>query len=85
MNKEKVDEILKKVTIEWEKKGKVDKNFFHQFKIMLEKCPDEDGLKRVVSMETGKVYLVPYEYIILNGLKGDELNKFEVEENGRNK
>ena len=91
MNKIKVNEILEKVQEEWTKrlkngyytnvpkKANVDKSFLETLRKMLKKCPDEDGFKRVMSVETGKTHLVPYTDIILNGLKGTELHKYTIE------
>jgi len=91
MKKETVDKILKKVIAEWReriKKGtydnisksaKIDKTFLESIRRMLVKCPDDDGKKRVESMETGKTHLVPYEQIILYGLKGTDLYKYPLE------
>lgn len=91
MNRKKVNEILKIVQKEWIKRLKngyyrnvpeksvIDKSFLESLRKMLLKCPDEDGNKRVVHVETGKTHLVPYKYIILDGLNGKDIHKFPEE------
>lgn len=37
---------------------------------------DGDGKKRVVKMETGETFLVPIDDIILNGLRGQDLDRY---------
>lgn len=84
MNNKKVDEIMKKLIAGWNKRlpkgAKLQKEFLKGIKEFLKLCPDEDGKKRVTDLSTGKTHLVPYEDIILNGLKGKDLNKYPVEE-----
>jgi hypothetical protein len=83
MNKEKADEIMKKIQNHWNRTAppnvKVSEEQLLMIRVMLNSCPDEDGLKRVTSMETGKTHLVPYEDIILFGLRGDNLDKYPIE------
>lgn len=82
MKEEKVQEIMKKVMNTWEKRHKAGK--FNMVVVeatykALRLSPHDDGLMRVVSMETKKTHLVPYEEVILNGLKGTELENFPEE------
>ena len=82
MNKEKANEIYNNLVKEWKKRHpekKLDVQFLAGIRRMLEHCPDEDGLKRVTDMETGKTHLVPYEDMILNGLNGSEVSKYPEE------
>ena len=79
MEQETAEKIYKEIETEWIKrhdKEKLDPEKLRAIKKMLEVIPDEDGNKRVTSMETGKTHLVPIKEIILNGLKGNELNKY---------
>jgi hypothetical protein len=70
---------MKKVTEEWSKRGTLDKTFLDFFRKFLSDCPDNDGLKRVTYLPTGKTYLVPYEDLILYGLKGNEVTRYPEE------
>jgi hypothetical protein len=82
MNKKKADEIFNKVKAEWIKRHEevnLDPEKLKQLKMVLKHCPDEDGLKRV-SVIGGKTHLVPYEEIILNGLKGTDVEKYPLAE-----
>jgi len=79
MKKTKANQIYKKILDFWiNRYGKenLDREKLKALRKMLNLMPDEDGMKRVTNMETGKTYLVPIEDIILNGLKGEELTKY---------
>ena len=54
----------------------LSEEFLKGIRDFLKLCPDQDGFKRVVSIETGKTHLVPYEEIMLKGLKGSELGEY---------
>ena len=82
MNQEAADKIMDKIEKEWAVRyeGYDLSHNLNMLRLMLLSCPDEDGFKRVTLIENGKTYLVPYEDIILNGLKGDEIaSKYEEE------
>lgn len=82
MKEEKVQEIMKKVMNVWEqrhKTGKFNMAVVEATYQSLRLSPHDDGLMRVISMETKKTHLVPYEIVILNGLKGTELENFPEE------
>lgn len=82
MNEKKAKEIMDKCKKYWEEQHpgqKVSEEFLSAHEDFLKECPDEDGLKRVHCIETNKVHLVPYEEIMLHGLKGADLSKFPVE------
>ena len=93
MKRKKVEEIIKKIEKVWTDRLKsgyyenikpatrVDKSFLESIRKMLLQCPDDDGYKRVADMSTGLTHLVPYEMIILDGLKGTELHKFPLDNN----
>jgi hypothetical protein len=83
ISKERADEVWDKVMKAWQAKadgGKLDEKFLKQMKEFVYSLPDEDGMKRVTAMETGKTHLVPVEDIILKGLRGDMLGKYETVE-----
>lgn len=87
ISKKKADAIFAKVRTEWVKRfgeKKLNKKTLELVNELIRTLPDEDGLKRVENLETGKVHLVPVEDIILNGLKGDDLYKYPVEESDKN-
>ena len=82
MKEEKANEIFERVKKEWIKRhGEKNLNpaILNTLKKSLLSIPDDDGNKRVKSLSTGKTHLVPIERIILNGLRGDELDKYPVE------
>ena len=84
MNEKKVQEIMNKIIKGWRKRHGQDIAFDPLKVAMVEETlrgsPHEDGLMRVTNMESPDVtHLVPMEYIILNGLKGNEVNKFPIE------
>lgn len=85
MKEETVEKIMKRIINAWTarlpKGAKLSEDQLYAVRAALSIAPDDDGLKRVQSLETGKVHLVPYEHIILNGLKGSELEKFPEEKN----
>ena len=63
-------------------KDNLNPNTINSIKNMLKVIPDDDGCKRVTDMETGKTHLVPIEDIVLNGLKGNELYKYLIINDG---
>jgi len=82
MKEQMVNQIMQKCTDVWKQRnpGKhLDPGFINLFTDLLKTCPDEDGMKRVVDMETNKTHLIPYSEIILNGLKGNEVKNFPEE------
>jgi hypothetical protein len=88
MKPKKVNEIMSKVMKEWIRRYGVDKIDPRKLKAtrdMLLLSPHEDGFMRVQLIEgSGEVYLVPFEDIILNGLKGkDVVEKYQIENENR--
>lgn len=82
MKKEIAEQIYKKIYDEWVNrygKENLDNDQLEALRNFILECPDDDGYKRVTNMTTGKTHLVPYEDIILHGLKGSELNKYPLE------
>jgi len=82
MTPEKVNEIMGKVIIEWIKRygTNLDPQKIKIIREMLLQSPHEDGFMRVQLIEEGgEIYLVPFEDIILNGLKGEDVKKYEKE------
>ena len=81
----KVSEIMQKVLKVWlERVGgdpaKLDSEKIKETIKMLLKSPHEDGFQRVANIENpGINHLVPFEDIILNGLKGWEIEKYPIE------
>ena len=78
---EKQQEIFEKVKAAWEErvgKGNVDEEGLKRIIIVAD--TDKDGLKRVSLMGSDKVHLVPIEAIILNGLKGSDIDKYPMDE-----
>jgi len=79
MNQKAVDKIMTKVKKEWVKRfAGIDMHYsIDMMSKFLLGCPDNDGMKRVEY--EGKTYLVPYEDIILNGLKATDIpTKYKV-------
>ena len=74
---------MQKLREGWRKKqakgAKLDYIFLKAIRKLLEVCPDEDGLKRTVDMETGNTHLVPIEDILLNGLRQKDLKNYPIE------
>lgn len=88
MEKKKVNEIMIRVITEWERrygKDKIDYNKVRLLEKILSLSPHEDGFMRVTSLEDGKIRLVPFEKIILEGLHGKELDKFPIEKSNKRK
>jgi hypothetical protein len=87
MKPRKVNEIMSKVMKEWIRRYGVDKIDPRKLKAtrdMLLLSPHEDGFMRVQLIEgSGEVYLVPFEDIILNGLKGEDVEKYQIENENR--
>jgi hypothetical protein len=82
MNSEKIDEIMNKVIKVWiERFGitNIDPQKIEAVKGVLKESPHEDGLMRVQLIGGGATYLVPFEDIILNGLKGEDIEKYPIE------
>jgi hypothetical protein len=82
MKEEKVNEIMQKVIETWVNRidiKDIDISKVAAVRLSLLGSPHEDGFMRVESLENRKTYLVPFEYIILNGLNGKDLEKFPVE------
>jgi hypothetical protein len=78
MSPKKVNEIMSKVLKEWINRYGVDKLDPKKIKYtrkMLLMSPHEDGFMRVELIEEDGAYLVPFEDIILNGLKGEDIPK----------
>jgi hypothetical protein len=82
MEEQKLNEIMDKVIKEWIKRHGVinlDPQKIEMLKNVLKDSPHEDGLMRVQLIGGGPTYLVPFEEIILNGLKGEDIEKYPVE------
>jgi len=80
MNKKKAKQIVENCVKEWNKRGKkIDPGFPEFLEKTLIDCPDEDGNKRVTMIGSNETHLVPYEHMILNGLKGKEVETFPIE------
>lgn len=85
MKPEKVNEIMSKVMEHWTKRldiNRMDKEKIKALRMSLLSSPYEDGFMRVVSMETQKTHLVPFEDVILFGLKGKDLEKYPLAKGG---
>jgi len=87
MKPRKVNEIMSKVMKEWIRRygaDKIDPRKLKATRDMLLLSPHEDGFMRVQLIEgSGEVYLVPFEDIILNGLKGEDVEKYQIENENR--
>ena len=85
MNEEKVDEIMSKIVPIWTDRHGIenlDKRKVEHVRMVLSSSPHNDGYMRVQSMADPKTtHLVPFEIIILEGLKGEDLDKYPVERN----
>lgn len=78
---EKQQGIFEKVKSAWEErvgKGNVDEEGLRRIIIVAD--TDKDGLKRISLIGSDKVHLVPIEEIILNGLKGTDIDKYPVDD-----
>ena len=84
MHQANVNKIIKKVITGWQdrlpREAKILPEQIDSLRWALKQSPYEDGNARVKSLVTGKTYLVPYEEIILNGIKGNELNKYPIDD-----
>jgi hypothetical protein len=81
MNPKIAEEMFNEIVVEWiarHGKEKLDPEKLEATRQLLLSLPDDRVYKSVVSMETGKTHLVPIKDIILNGLKGWELDKYPV-------
>jgi hypothetical protein len=87
MTPRKVNEIMSKVMKGWAKRydlNHIDPAKVKALRDMLLLSPHEDGFMRVQLIEgSGAVYLVPFEDIILNGLKGEDVKKHKKEQNDK--
>jgi hypothetical protein len=87
MKPRKVNEIMSKVMKEWIRRygtDKIDPRKLKATRDMLLLSPHEDGFMRVQLIEgSGEVYLVPFEDIILDGLKGKDVEKYQIENENR--
>ena len=72
--------IFNKILKEWGKRVSIE-NVDEETLIKIIKFADvhEDGKKRVSLLGDNKVHLVPIEDIILNGLRGTEIEKYPIE------
>jgi len=88
MEKEKVKEILKKVEKVWKQRYPNHQKKLNirlkQLEQVLTMSPHDDGYMRVSLAGENKVHLVPFEEMILNGLKGTDLHKYPIEEKKEN-
>lgn len=78
MTPKKVNEIMSKVMKEWAKRydfDNIDPIKVKMTRDMLLMSPHEDGFMRVEVIGSDGTYLVPFEDIILEGLKGEEISK----------
>ena len=74
--------IFEKVKSNWEERvgrGNVDEDVLK--KIIVISDIHGDGKKRVKRRETGELFLVPIEDILLIGVKEEELDKYPKEDN----
>jgi len=74
--------IFEKVKSNWEERvgrGNVDEDVLKT--IIVNSDIHGDGKKRVERAETGELFLVPIEDILLIGLKEEELDKYPKEDN----
>jgi len=80
LDRELQQKIYEEIKEEWIKRygeDKIDLNKLSNLKLLLKLVPDKDGFKRVTKMESGKTYLVPIKDMILNGLHGKDLKKYQ--------
>jgi hypothetical protein len=83
MEPKKVNEILSKVIPIWiERYGMMlDPGKIQAIRNTLLMSPHNDGFMRVAVIGEKETHLVPFEDMILNGLKGSEVKKYPIEEN----
>lgn len=83
MKEEKVDEIMDKVLLRWIKTfglENIDPQKAKMLRQILKQSPHDDGYMRITLIEEpGITYLVPFEDIILNGIKGEDVKKYPIE------
>ena len=83
MKQKKVKQIVKKIEKVWTKRypnqKKRLKTRLRQLEQVLKLSPYNDGFMRVSLVENKETHLVPFEEIILNGLRGSELHKYPIE------
>jgi len=82
MEEQKINEIMDKVIKEWIKRHgivNIDPQKIGALKKVLQDSPHNDGLMRVQLIGGGSTYLVPFKDIILNGLKGEDIEKYPEE------
>jgi len=88
MQEEKVTEIMGRICAGWEKKfgkDKLNPITIEATRESLRRSPFDDGFMRVSVGFSGEVHLVPFEDIILKGLKGEDVEKYPVEQKKTNK
>jgi len=81
MKEEKVDEIMTEVEAEWKKRygeEAIDPMRIEKVREALSMSPNENGIMPCYNTDTGKHHAVPMKDIILDGLKGSELDKYPV-------
>lgn len=82
MEEEKVNEIMNKVISVWIKRHgitQIDPQKIEAVKKVLKESPHNDGLMRVQMIGGRTTHLVPFEDIILNGLKGEDIERYPME------
>jgi hypothetical protein len=75
------EELYNEILTEWiarHGKEKLDPEKLEATRQTLLSLPEDKVYKSVVNMSTGKTHLVPIKDIILNGLRGWELDKYPV-------
>jgi len=83
MEPKKVNEIMSKVMEFWiQRHGlqNIDPGKIQATRNMLLMSPHNDGLMRVSVIGEEKPHLVPFEDIILYGLKGEDAKKYPIEQ-----
>ena len=82
MKEQKVREIIDKCKTEWANRFPTANMHPAMLKVLetkLRQSPYEDGCERMIDTTTGRKHIVPFEYIILNGIIGIDLTKFPKE------
>lgn len=82
MKPENVNKIMSKIIKVWIEKYSIDnldKRKIEAVRKVMLLSPHEDGFMRVQLTGEEDVYLIPFEDIILNGLKGSEVKKYGTE------
>jgi len=84
MEPQKVNEIMSKVMAFWiQRHGvqNIDPGKIQAIRNMLLMSPHNDGKMRVTVIGEKEAHLVPFEDIILYGLKGEDAKKYPIEKN----